>query len=454
MARKFLYVNSDGDYQESPGAYEQVDFISTSTGVADAGKPIVLDANGLIDGSMIDEGTIDHGSLDGLSDDDHTQYVLADGSRAFTGNQSMGSNLLTSVLDPVNAQDAATKAYVDLVAQGLKPHANTRVATSGNIDLTSAPTAIDGVTMANGDRVMVWKQTDNTQNGIYVWNGAGSALTRADDFDGDANGEIYNGAYVPENQEGTTYAGYSFVIVSTGTDPNGAHNVGTDPITFDILNSPAQYSGDVGITLDHGSKTIAIDLLDTDSGLTFLGTSTDELAINWASVFTIDSADDLAIKASKIASTATGDGASVVGIEDSANHFTADNVEGALAELASSPPVDSVSFTAGNDITKGDLVYISANNTVQTLDITNANYAIGVAKEGALTGASVSVLKDDTILVGVLSGATAGNKYYWNGTAWTTSIPSTASSYVWRLGCATNSTDAIVEIEFIKRNSA
>lgn len=28
---------------------------------------------------------IDHGLLAGLGDDDHTQYVLADGSRAFTG---------------------------------------------------------------------------------------------------------------------------------------------------------------------------------------------------------------------------------------------------------------------------------------------------------------------------------------------------------------------------------
>jgi len=32
------------------------------------------------------EGSIDHGSIDGLSDDDHTQYLLADGSRDLTGN--------------------------------------------------------------------------------------------------------------------------------------------------------------------------------------------------------------------------------------------------------------------------------------------------------------------------------------------------------------------------------
>ena len=42
-----------------------------------------------------------------------TDYILHDGSRAFTGNQSMGSHRLTSLLDPTADKDAATKIYVD-----------------------------------------------------------------------------------------------------------------------------------------------------------------------------------------------------------------------------------------------------------------------------------------------------------------------------------------------------
>lgn len=43
-------------------------------------------------------GVSDHGALTGLADDDHTQYVLADGTRAFTGNQSFGGFNITSAV--------------------------------------------------------------------------------------------------------------------------------------------------------------------------------------------------------------------------------------------------------------------------------------------------------------------------------------------------------------------
>jgi hypothetical protein len=39
--------------------------------------------------------------------------IQSDGSIAFTADQSMGNNKLTDVEDPTNAQDAATKNYVD-----------------------------------------------------------------------------------------------------------------------------------------------------------------------------------------------------------------------------------------------------------------------------------------------------------------------------------------------------
>ena len=54
-----------------------------------SGNDLVLDSpsgNVVISGGVdLSNADIQHGALDGLSNDDHTQYILADGSRAFTG---------------------------------------------------------------------------------------------------------------------------------------------------------------------------------------------------------------------------------------------------------------------------------------------------------------------------------------------------------------------------------
>lgn len=451
MSQKFIYVNTDGDYQESAGAYEMADFIAASTGVADAGKPIITDANGLIDSTFLDPSTFDHGALTGLGDDDHTQYILVDGTRAFTGDQDMGGFLITGLGAPVNANDAVRKAYVDAIATGLRPLGNVRVATTGNVDLASAPAAIDGITLASGERVLVKDQTDETENGIYVFNGSGSAMTRSQDFDNSPQGEIWNGSFIPKVLEGTTNANTPWVVTSVGTGTDGLHTIGTDDIIFSEFTSPTQLSEGNGI--DITANVISVDLLDTDSGLTFAGGGSDELAIDWATVFTIGSADDLALKASDLASTATGAGASIIGIEDSGGNFTGDTVEEALNELVAFASADYNVYTAGENISEGDLLYISANNTVSILGVGTGEVAIGIAGNTATTGNDVNVMKDDAILTGILSGATAGDKYFWNGTGWQTTMPTGAGQYVWLGGVAKNATDVQVETRFIKRNS-
>lgn len=42
-------------------------------------------------------GVTDHGLLSGLGDDDHTQYLLTNGTRAFSGNANIGGNSITNV---------------------------------------------------------------------------------------------------------------------------------------------------------------------------------------------------------------------------------------------------------------------------------------------------------------------------------------------------------------------
>lgn len=74
---------------------------------------------------------------------------------------------------------AANKAYVDSAVEGLAWKDSVRVSTQANITIASPGATIDGITMATNDRVLVRAQTTQTENGIYIWNGAATPLTRA-----------------------------------------------------------------------------------------------------------------------------------------------------------------------------------------------------------------------------------------------------------------------------------
>lgn len=65
--------------------------------------------------------------------------------------------------------------------EGLKFKDDVVVATNGNIDIASPGPSINGTTLSNGDRVLVKDQTNPEQNGIYIFNGASSPLTRSND---------------------------------------------------------------------------------------------------------------------------------------------------------------------------------------------------------------------------------------------------------------------------------
>lgn len=131
---------------------------------------------------------------------------------------ALNTQRLTGMGDPTASQDAATKAYVDSVASGLDVKASVRTSSPGNVAfsydasggtsgrgrITGAPAALDGVTLATGDRVLLHAQAAADQNGIWSVLSSGT-WERSSDFDTDA--KVTSGAFVfveAGNTQGST----------------------------------------------------------------------------------------------------------------------------------------------------------------------------------------------------------------------------------------------------------
>lgn len=163
------------------------------------------------------------------------------------------------------------------------------------------------------------------------------------------------------------------------------------------------------------------------------------------------------IEASDLFNNGTDQGAKILG-GDPANipQSSQTTIQGILEDLAAVlDTVDGVDIPAGiGGVTKGDLVYISANDTVLPLSsLTTTDYAIGLAGADAAVGVDCPVVSGDYVLLGALVGATAGDKYYWDGSSLTSTAPSGAGARVWYCGIAVNATDLAVDVEYIKKNS-
>ena len=154
-----------------------------------------------------------------------------------TASVSLNSQKITGLAEPTEAQDAATKAYVDAARSGLDVKASSRVATTANITLSGTQT-IDGVSAIAGNRVLVKNQTDASQNGIYVV--AAGVWARSTDADTDA--EVTAGMFT-FIEEGTVNGDAGFVLTT-----NNPIIVGTTDLTFTQFSGTGQIEAGDGLT--------------------------------------------------------------------------------------------------------------------------------------------------------------------------------------------------------------
>lgn len=205
--------------------------LADGTNPGDAVNKGQLDANATADRSRANHtGTQTASTISNF--DTQVRTSRLDQMAAPTGPVSFNSQLITGVLDPASAQDAATRNYVDAQVAGLVSgqviKGSVRAVATTNVNIASAPATIDGITPSGGDVFLLTAQSTGSQNGPYSWASAGAAMTRATNWD--TSGEAVLGSYWVV-REGTHADKYALLTNDT------AITLGTTTPTFVFIGS-------------------------------------------------------------------------------------------------------------------------------------------------------------------------------------------------------------------------
>jgi hypothetical protein len=178
-------------------------------------------------------------------------------------NLAMGGFNITGLATPNNSTDAATKQYVDDVAQGLNIHDSCQAATpdtlanitSGTISYNNGSNGvgaylsttgtfnfIDGVNVQTaGTRILVKDEANAVHNGIYTYTNT-TAITRAVDFNTIPEVEAGDFTFVTG---GTLYDNTGWVQTES---PTGIGTAGNN-ISFTQFSGAGTYQAGTGLTL-------------------------------------------------------------------------------------------------------------------------------------------------------------------------------------------------------------
>jgi hypothetical protein len=330
------------DYDSSTGAF--------SLDTANAATVAYVDAE------ILDAANAASDANNALSNALTSAYQAADNTlsnnltSAYEAADNALSNALTlayesadnTVLDTLRSEIAAA-------SQGLDIKNSVRAATTGNITL-SGEQEIDGVSLVDGDRVLVKNQSTAAQNGIYVVVDE-DAWTRADDAE---NGELSPGSFTFV-EEGTANADSGWVI---STD--GEITVGTTAITWTQFSGTGQIVAGDGLTKT--GSTLAVggteDRIDVTSDAVDISAN----YVGQSSITTVGTISSGAWEGSTIDVAYGGTGATSL----SSGEYLVGNGTGAVTTTATIPGSDVSGDISGNAANVTGTVAINHGGTGAT----------------------------------------------------------------------------------------
>lgn len=488
--RKFLHMATDGYSEESATSD------STTLGGLTMGGNIDMQSSGkvisLTDGSAAGDA-LAYGQAGNLA----SLVIASAGDITVSG----GGELTGLPATPSGDTAAASKAYVDAVAEGLDPKESVVVATTaaGTLatDFENGDT-VDGVVLATNDRILIKDQASGIENGIYIVQASG-APSRASDL---ASGASAAGVYCWA-EEGTANADQAFIC----TNNSGSDVVGTDALTFTQFSGAGQITAGAGLTksgntIDIGNgdgitinaDSIELDLAASNPGLQLTGTSPNKevsvlpktaegIDVDASGVKVVLEADaaivfdgtngglEINLEASNptldIASNELGVKFSTTasGLDQDANGLKA-KVDGTTitingsGQLVASGAGEATKvagdYTAAEDVASADPVYweTTTANRFGKADADGAGkqWVFGVATAAITTGNSGEIVSNGP--ADVLSGASNGVKYYLqSGGGIGTSVPG-AGKHIVYVGHSMDSDTLFVQLQYLGKKAA
>lgn len=414
---------------------------------------------------------------------------------------SGGGELVGLPAVPTGGTAATSKDYVDSVVNNLTRKQSCRVRSDTEVDNTwaslgsgvgktiTAPTnaisfnTIDGVLLSLNDRVCLADYngtpspttTTSVENGIYEVTALGDAATTSFELtrtvDADQDSEVNSGMTV-FCYEGTVFGDTQWTVVT-----NDPITVDTTPIQFTITAGPGLFVGGDGI--DITGSTISVDLA-TVSGLEFDGGSPNKLRVD------ADGNRAIAIDATGVYVEIAAAGAGTGGIEfDGSGDLQVDltalpgleltatglqaKTDGVTIQINGSGELEVIGAGDANRISNsfavnaatviGDAVQWSTTNDRVTpsdaaISATGLQKAFGIAETAQPTPGSNATIVSHGVATGVISTATAGDRYYLQATGGIgTALPAGNASII-MVGYAKNADDLFVDVNILGKKVA